>query len=336
MRYAGLVKLILLIFVGVAIYNYNKSKIESKSKEISEQFSKAVSLLTAEPLPVIQEESDANTSKLKTATSEDSSFIERKVAGIISQAMRTPEGKEIVQSVLKNLESQDELTKDILLKNFHFNDIAIGAGIESACGHEVVIEYYVSKIDDNKDVTANIVSKKEKSTFKIGSGALPENLEKAVLGMKKGGSRKIIFAKSKIALLKKEPLYQSNVTLIDINNTTEIIPKNKIFSKNIDQTTESMRSFTCGESVLLSYEIRDIKDNVIYDSNKLPGGTKSIKIGSNKIPQEISATMDNLPVGHRIFITIPSKELVNMKFLEVPNDLVINEEIVVVSLLPHF
>ena len=74
MRYAGLVKLILLIFVGVAIYNYNKSKIESKSKEISEQFSKAVSLLTAEPLPVIQEESDANTSKLKTATSEDSSF----------------------------------------------------------------------------------------------------------------------------------------------------------------------------------------------------------------------------------------------------------------------
>ncbi len=336
MRHASLVKLILLIFAAIAIYNYNKSKIESKSKEVSQQFSKAVSLLTADPLEVPQEEAETDDTKIKIATKEDSSFLERKVAGIISQVMKTPEGKEIVQTVLKNLESQDELTKNILSKNFHFDEINTGVGIESACGHEVVVEYDISKIDDNKNVIANITSKKEKIAFKIGSGALPENLERAVLGMKKGGSRKIIFAKSKIALIKKDYLYQSNVTLIDIKNTKEIIPSNKIFNKNIDQKTISMRNFTCGESVLISYEIRDIKDNIIYDSKKSSSGKKSIKIGSSKIPQEISAAIDNLPIGHKIFITIPSKELLGMKFLEIPDDLKINEEIVIINLYPHF
>ena len=97
-----------------------------------------------------------------------------------------------------------------------------------------------------------------------------------------------------------------------------------------------MRNFTCGESVLISYEIRDIKDNIIYDSKKSSSGKKSIKIGSSKIPQEISAAIDNLPIGHKIFITIPSKELLGMKFLEIPDDLKINEEIVIINLYPHF
>ncbi len=335
MRYAGLIKLLLFIFVAIAIYNYKKPAIESKSKEISEQFSKAASLLTAEPLPVTEDKPDSKADKLKIGTNENSSFIERKIAGVISQAMKTPEGKEIVQSVLKNIESQDEQTKNLLSKNFHVKEIVVGAGVESACGHQIEIEYYITKINDNKSATA-IAPTKQKSTLVLGNGALPENLEKAILGMKKGGSRKIVFAKTKIDLVKKEPLYQSNVTLIDVHNTAQIIPKNKIFTKNIDQKTDSMRKFTCGELVLVNYEIRDIKDNVIYDSRKVAGGAKPIKIGNSKMPQEIAATMDSLPLGYSIFITIPSKELVNMKFLEVPNDLKINEEIVVVTLHPHF
>ena len=341
MRYAGLIKLLLLIFVVVAIYNYKKPAIESKSKEISEQFSKTVSLLTAEPLPIVEDESDSGeannkTDQLKVGANESPSFIERKIAGVISQAMKTPEGKEIVQGILKNIGSQDEQTKDLLSRNFYIKEIVIGAGIESTCGHEIEIEYDATKIDDSKNDTKTLAATKQKATLALGSGVLPENLEKAILGMKKGGSRKIVFAKSKMDFIKKEPLYQSNVTLIDIHNSTQIIPKNKIFTKNIDQKTDSMRKFNCGELVLVDYEIRDIKDNIIYDSKKVIAGAKSLKIGSSKMPQEVSDTMDNLPVGHRIFITIPSKELVNIKFLELPSDLKISEEIVVVTLQPHF
>jgi FKBP-type peptidyl-prolyl cis-trans isomerase 2 len=333
MRYAGLVKIFLLIFLAIAVYNYKKSSIESKSKEITEKVSKTFSLLSADPV-VITEDGSNNQPTLDVE--EGSSYIERKIAGVISTVMKTPEGKEIVQGVLKTIDAQDEKTKNMLLNSFNVTEVVLGSGVESSCGNELEIDYSVSEVVDDKNATKPQSSSRQKATFIVGSSVLPDSLERGILGMKKGGNRKILFSKSKIPFTKNDPIYLADVTLVDIHEPTPLISKSKIFTKNIDQKTNSTRKFNCGQLVLVDYEIRDIKDNIIYDSKKAKGGTKPIKIGGAQIPQEISATMDNLPVGDRIFITIPSKDLVNMKFLELPSDLKISEEIVVLTLQPHF
>jgi FKBP-type peptidyl-prolyl cis-trans isomerase 2 len=332
MQHSGLVKLFLLGFLAFAIYKYDRNKIDTFSNNISQKVSSVTSILNNDPEEVI------STPETLTVTEEPSpSFIEKKITNIIRNTLKTPEGKEIVETIVKQLSNEDAKTKKLLLENFYFDEIRTGSGPATTCGQQVELSYGTVPIKTKEDVPT--INEKDKRRFivNLGSGKLSKTLEKSLVGMKKGGRRHITYTNSRIDIGNKNynSFYFSDVTLNNVIPQPSKVKYTKITNKNINTNNTSTQKLRCGDEIILDYTLTDLKGNLLYDSktNQLP--SKSIKIGEAILTTEISRALDNSPINQELSITISTKELANIEFLSLPNKFNTSEEVIILSLRPR-
>ncbi len=330
MRHAGLVKLLLFAFMVLAVYNYDKAKIKSVIKDASQQISKISSIIKEED----QSEPEDN-SNIKIGIEKKRSYIEKKMTNVIRSALKTPEGKEIIQTVVNRLSKENPKIQQLLTKKFFIEEIELGSGPSAKCGQEIEISYFTRAITKSNKSTSPLSNKK---IITLGEGSIPIPLEQALIGMKKNSNRHITYSQEKIDFLPKEDaslFYYSDVTLL------EILPKNlqkfnkQVFTKNTNNAnTTGIRKFNCGENITMHYTIYNLDNKLLYDSknNKVAPGT--LRIGSSKLPYEITVALEELPVTQQLFIIVPRNELTELDFLIVPDNLNITEEIVLLSLNP--
>ncbi|MEZ5690612.1 MAG: FKBP-type peptidyl-prolyl cis-trans isomerase [Rickettsiales bacterium] len=158
-------------------------------------------------------------------------------------------------------------------------DAEVGEGDGAICGQKVTINYRSfaeeKKNEDSKE-QVEIISKKEIEnkkaiSFIIGAGESMPALEKAVIGMKKGGKRNILsphhmaygadgFNKDSIT---DDTDTNFEVEMVDISPK---IPDISAFKVLNDAPYDKGAFYSCGDEVKLNISIWDIAGNKLYDN----------------------------------------------------------------------
>ena len=319
-----LVKIILFCFAALALYNYNKPAVEQATGTAKEVVSQASELLKYAKEP-------EKKSAIVAQANDNSSFVGNTLANVINNVLETKKGKEILESTITGLSNNSDKLKSILKKNFTYQDSVTGTGPEVTCGQEVVVTF--SAPTSPPGVAAKL---HQTQTTRLGSGTLSQALEAAIVGMKKGGKRYITFAKENIDPIgKKQPtMYYSEVELIESLPATNTIITQPIFSKaDPDTVVESI--LDCGNMVIFHYTIHDMNNKLLYDSKLTNTQSQPLRIGSNQMPHIISKNLSNLNSNHKLYVTIPASELVNFGFIKIPQQILDEKNVVILTLEPR-
>lgn len=200
MKHDRLIKLMLFCIIGYAIYNHHKTDFKKVESETTQKVAEIKQLFD------LKEDNSAPIATVKTGS--NPSDFEKKFAEIANRLLNTPQAKNTVNVIAKNLSDHKEMSDTIKRKGYHAKDVEQGSGQSAKCGQNVSIEYTApSSITDQNNF------EKSPITITLGNGNLPKEVEAGIIGMKSGGTRKISF----YAGPDKKPM-NSTVSLDKIND----------------------------------------------------------------------------------------------------------------------
>lgn len=326
------IKAFFILFIGSALYFGHKDfihKIPKKIKEFIPISEEASHELTQNDKTKDSENIDSEMSNLKFSSENTNSIVGNVVAEILNKILSNPKGQLVIKEILqKTMRQASEIAgKDLLFSRYLTHDILEGKGEKAMCGDTVEILYLIKK----KKTEENKEKEKLKKTIVIGDGTIDFNLEAGIVNMKEGGDRNIGYPKT----LEPEDLEQQNSNMLGASVQLLSVQKKgsiagtlgtPFFNKIEEKYTSSLR-LICGDTVSGSYSLSNLKEKVLYDSQKT-GKTLSFKIGESKIPAELSNAIMGLPAAAATvsFVTLPPNIQDSFSKIEnfIPNNLFVN------------
>lgn len=288
MKYKGIIKFVLIIFIIVAIFNYRGDSLNDwaiKTGVFLRGFSSS-SVEKSSPIKLVQEnvKSDAlqELNELQyrkpqkeegaqpKVTSNDDSIVGTFIANVLNKVLETPNGQVLLKETIGRAASRNEFSQgqDIAERKYLALDAKIGKGREVKCGDEVEISYNIYKPSDR-----NIKNKsKLKTRILIGRNSLPKPFEGGLIGMREGGDRRLLYFVEDIFKADKK-----NDNKSDYKQLISEVSLKKIHTPKVD-TKDYIRIFVhnpskvgkrilCGDDVHFIYKVTDIHNNLLSDED---------------------------------------------------------------------
>ena len=226
--------------------------------------------------------------KVKTSDN-DGGFLSNSLDGVVDRIRETKTGSAVINAIAK--QALEEKYGDVDLTSItaqHQNKVITldrikGEGAEARCGSIITLQYKAT-IDDSV-----IFDKSEEPlVYKMGDQKIIAGLEEGLLGMKKGGKRKIAVPsrlaydvpefRSDLVPLNKPVLFE--VEAFNIENGQE--PSKSVMSiENIKPSSDANgKQLICGDNVKINYKLAGSESEYKEVSFLMDG--KSIPIGLEK------------------------------------------------------
>lgn len=197
-------------------------------------------------------------------------YMERKLLGMVNNWSKTPEGKVLLDRVIKSLPAQDPAKVeadygDVLLDIL---DIRSGSGPACQCGQTVVGQL----VDSNQKFSGQLGS--------APSEKFPLAMQFGMIGMQPGAERKIVSMDGKIY----------HVRLLDYD--PKDLPETMYFDKELNLRIANR----CGSRVRVALKIHDsTTGNLLYFHR--PGESMIVNLNGKQVPYGILAAMVGMSQG---------------------------------------
>jgi FKBP-type peptidyl-prolyl cis-trans isomerase len=238
-------------------------------------------------------------------------FMDKPVDMIIKKISQTDTGKAIVSSIVEQTYKKEHGDKDVSVVSAQNNnrlqilDIVKGEGPVALCGSTVTVNY--ESFTENNLKLYSTIDKKSPVTFKIGSKQVIKGLENGVVGMKKGGERKLAIPSS---LAYDDPDFASdiagkgkpvlfNVNVIDVRNGMDI---------NSTMTVDNISEGRGDTEVLCSSEV-DLTYKIIEKDKDAQAKPLKFKMDSGTVPVGIERGVLGMRKGAVRRLTLPHEML---------------------------
>lgn len=180
MKNTGLIKFLLIIFIGYALFNYNKIAFNNSKNEIIEQAKFAKS--------VIEEAGKVKQPDVSIVQGANASDLEKTLGSYVSKVASTPKIKGLLEHIQKKQQDHKMRLDEIKKNGVYLLDVKAGTGDPAKKADKVFVAYTAVS------TVANLSKmKKNELLITIGDKKLLEQLESAIVGMKPGGVRQVYF-----------------------------------------------------------------------------------------------------------------------------------------------
>ncbi len=277
--------------------------------------------------PFYKNKNVAEQEKLVKTPQNTGSFLEKFTDKIIRKVSENPTGKTVVKALVdKAVKDKYGNSDAVKIQAIERNDVAFldlfaGKGQKSHCNSLVTVHYnfYIQdtiKLDSTRDRNTPV-------TFKIGDNSVILGLEKGVVGMQKGGKRKVVVPPGLAYLNNKfstgtdhdGEIITLDVEIIDVKNGFDQFKKN-IFIQQIE--TGSGKKAFCGDEVTVKYEFMEGK-------NSLAGGELKFRLGDHVVPFGMEKALLTMKKKSETIVNIPHDMLLIKNASILPNGLVFAE-----------
>lgn len=282
MRYKSLVKFAIICFIIYAIYSSNSHFLKKWADKASYNLSAVRPSITNN-----EELSKKRTEDLvdfKVSSKNEDSVIGNIAASTINKILENPQGRAVFEGVVNNMvvNYHGALGQDILNTEFIVKDIEFGSGEQLKCGEIAEIEY--SLVESAKEkAEVKSLSEKTKKSLIVGEGKISKLIENGIIGMKKGGTRKVIYGKSN-----DNKFIIAEVLLLDFKADKKSGSSNKVFIEKSNYPGQIFGpKIMCGDTLDANYVISNLKGNTLFDSRKENKKIR-LQIGKKSTPNAIS------------------------------------------------
>lgn len=274
-------KLFTWILLGFAIYAYMNYPTGNAPREIKEKPSEAVSV---------------------SSSGKEAGVADNAVDKIVKKMSQTDVGQAVVRTLAENAYKKEHgdkvLTAVVAQQSGRVMtlDSLRGQGDSAFCGSAVTVKY-----KSFSDSNIKIDETSEPLTFKIGGGQVIRGLESGVLGMQKGGKRKVAVPSSLAYgdpnfandVLKDSPILFEVEMLevkdgVALNGTVEL--------QNMENGTGDKEVF-CGNNVSVEYKILD-------NDAEVGSGKLDFKVGDGSVPTGMENGVLGMKLGEKRKILI--------------------------------
>lgn len=239
--------------------------------------------------PEIKKEIEHSTGDIfkKTVKSsdEDTSFFDQPANKIFEKISKTETGSTVINALVKKSLDEKYGNKDLSVVSAEHYDRLLtldrikGDGQEAVCGSTATIKY-----DATIDDSISFDKSSEPVTLKIGGGKMIKGLENGLLGMKKGGKRKIAIP---ARLAYDDPDFRNDmvaagkavmfeVELVDLKGGQDAA---NVAMSIEDKKPGSGVEVFCGSTVTVNYKTDGEKD---YRNLSFTMGEEGIPVGLEK------------------------------------------------------
>lgn len=275
------------LVVGVLIFAYTTSY--NESKQIAEQNAEK-----EDAKPVINVVPDQK----------EAGLSDKAVGYLLKEFSKTDQGQAFIQSMgektaKKKYGDNDVSLVDATEKNKIITiDKIIGQGDSATCGskvkiHSVITSKYKIQIDNTKEANKPL-------TLTIGEGASLKGIENGIVGMKKGGIRKLALPPSLAYAddkFKNDLVEKTDGVVVEV----ELLDLEKGRSSDLGIKTSDVLEGTGIESVICGSKV-----DVTYTTASGETGSLSFIIGDKTNPNVIEEAVLGMKIGGQRKLEIPS------------------------------
>ncbi|MEK6734525.1 MAG: FKBP-type peptidyl-prolyl cis-trans isomerase [Pseudomonadota bacterium] len=317
---------------GIAVTT--DSALEKKFETI-EKIKAAVESITADPehlidkrTPIIKDQEPGDKdNKIIIIDKDDSdkkwNIIQNKIYNAIYNIIHTSKGSEILDTILTSPKEEDKNGNKIEPNPYSNNsilNILDGEGESAECG-DIVTIHYITRLVNGQEIENSRLNNKPK-TFQIGNRKVIKGIEYALIGMKKGGIRRLIvpprlgyinneFSKG---LVGNNEFITIDVELLDIKFALSDW-KNKMSIYQTQIRNDSKR-LLCSNEIFFHYKLSNTHEKIIAKSK----GPVSFILGSAEVPPAINKAFENMKSDSKRTILLPSSLLYNKRVSFFPSD----------------
>ncbi len=262
------------------------------------------------------------------STEEKSSFFEAPLNYALNEIRKSSTGKAAVDAAITQSLKDKYGTKDISATTAQESgkvvtmDLLQGSGQSAQCGSTATINYDAS-VDGI--IKFDSTTGKAPLTFKIGEGQVIKGLETGLLGMRKGGKRKIAIPSGlgfddsnfKNDLVQKEKPVLYEVELLDVQNGSDTNDIVSIMDKSVGDNT-SPEAF-CGSKVNVTYKL--MQNDIAVSAGEL-----ALTIGDGSVQLGLSNGIIGMKKGGVRNLNIPQSLLKTPENSIMPKDLQLPKE----------
>jgi len=249
-----------VIFIAYALVNKHFTKINALIPRFSATQNESINL----------------DSKITVAPQQEGSIVGNAASSIINKTLENPAGRALFEEmVIKLLSGNKENSADLMYRSFVFKDKDFGSGEVVSCGDSVQISYKVSSVGAKEDLKKFIPF--EEATLSIGDGAINNNLENGIIGMKEGGVRAVLFTNESNLHKSGDKNKIADVKLLKIVKKSIKRSHNKVFLNKSDAYVMGPK-ILCGDTAAVLYSIYDLDGREIFTSKK-DGKVLFFKVG---------------------------------------------------------
>jgi hypothetical protein len=259
-------KYVVIAFIIYAIMQQKPGTFTAiKDSVIDSDVTKAI---TAPPLEINE----------KIAGAPETTYIERKVAGVITAIAENNEGKQFLRNLIQTKNTDNSKINYVMELGKYIStteDIKVGTGdIIAKCGHHVTFSH-------NQIEKEAIIGNKETKYY----------IELGLIGMKPTGERKLLLPNGESEL----------INLINIKNNSQFENVVSFDTKHSDSNIIAM----CGDKVRISYIIKTLDGNNIkgHENYKI----LDMKIGASQVPYALSENIIGMNVNSQKEIIMTPK-----------------------------
>ncbi len=316
MRYKPLIKFIIVCFIIYAVYQGN-AKIFGKWFKTTTDTASSIARDHKYQEKSKNHSLENSKANIEFASKSEDSMISNFTVNVLNKILDNPHGRLIFEEIVNKTVQQQYgvFGDDITHKTYIAKDLELGKGATAQCGAKVEILYNITN-SENIEIQTQTTPIKAKQTLVIGSDTVNKSLENGIIGMKIGGTRKIIFADKKTEVSdKKNKNYQvSEVTLLEVkdspsqssNNITDFA-----FIKKEDYPGQIFGAkIMCGDKISTHYKIFNLSGKLLYDS-KYHEKKITFVIGDKKTPISISSGLIGLAKNKTSIVLIAKPDNVN-------------------------
>ena len=278
MKYSGLIKLLIVIFIIVALFNYRWETLNEWAiktglflrgfgssdiqKDSAVQQPKS-NLKTQDKVELHKEESMKASPKVSPT---DDSLVSGFVANVINKLLDTPNGQILFKETLASSAAKSSFgqERDFMERKYFAVDSEQGKGNVVRCGDKVEISYVIQNRDGNQNSQDKRILN---ASIVVGLKQLPQPLENALIGMNEGGKRKVVYiAEDPFAyqeVKSKHGGYSKFVSEVSLKKVHSFNPHKDQVRVFVNNPSRIGKRVLCGDSVLFVYKVFDLENNML-------------------------------------------------------------------------
>lgn len=253
-----------------------------------------------------------------------SSIFQDKISNVMYNILKTKQGQAILDKILVSDDRDNGKDKKTSKKNPYKNNsilnVVDGEGEQAECG-DIVSVHYITRLVSGQEIETTRLNNKPK-TFQVGNGDVIKGIEYAVIGMKKGGIRRLItpprlaysdsqFSKNLVA---ENEFITIDIELMDLKPALSDWKDKITILKNLDDDRSLI--VPCGNKIFFSYNIADTNEKILAKSNKIENFT----LGSSEVPAAINKAFSDIGSHSKRIVMIPSSLIYKKPIKFLPDD----------------
>lgn len=231
-------------------------------------------------------------------------YTERKITNIMEAFVQTETGKKFMSDVIKKAPDSSTLVSggDVTML-----DNLAGSSTPALCGQTVTV-HYTSKLGNGKIIDETRTFNRP-LTFVLGKGSVVRGLELGILGMRKGGIRKLTVPGSlgydnpKFTNTMVPPMstVHFNVELLEV---TPRVPFEDVTVHITDTKAGNGMVARCGSSVLMHYTASRSDGTTVF-STKETNSPVTLVLGDTAAPIGLVKGIESMKMGGARTVAMP-------------------------------